>query len=140
MKKPIVFTTTDRVQFSDLDAYHHVSTARYATYFVDHRMRGLRERLGWDAETIVRLPFAVWVRRLEIDYVRPVLANQEFTITSFARDFLGPDAFIECTMTDAGGKLLSRALMVVACVDKSTNRSTEWPADAVALFFEREGA
>ena len=133
---PIVFRSTHRVQFSDLDPYQHVGTARYATYFVDHRMAGLHERIGWDVATLAALPFAVWVRRLEIDYVRPGLAAQEVTITSFVREFAGPDAFIECTMSDARGKVLSRALMIVACVDKATGRGMDWPAEAAARFYE----
>ncbi len=136
--RPLVFTSTHRVQFSDLDPYQHVGTARYATYFVDHRMAGLSERIGWDAATLTALPFAVWVRRLEIDFVRPVLAGQEVTITSFVREFAGADAFIECTMADARGKVVSRALMVVACVDKATSRGMDWPAEAVRLFYEAE--
>jgi acyl-CoA thioester hydrolase len=135
-KKPLVFTTTHKVQFSELDPYNHVGTGRFATYFVDHRMQGLSHYVGWDVATLSALPYAVWARRLEIDFVRPVLADQEVTITSFVREFRGPDAFIECTMVDAAGKTLSRALMVVACVDKATNRGVEWPAEAMALFYE----
>jgi len=135
-RTPIVFATTHRVQFSDLDPYNHVGTGRFATIFVDHRMQGLSRRIGWDAVTIAALPFAVWVRRLEIDFIRPVLADREVTITSFVREFRGPDAFIECTMADEEGKTLSRALMVVACVDKATSRGMDWPADAAALFYE----
>ncbi len=139
-RKPLVFTTTHRVQFSDLDPYNHVGTGRFATYFVDHRMQGLSQRIGWDAATLSALPYAVWARRLEIDFVRPVLADQEITITSFVREFRGADAFIECTMADETGKTLSRALMIVACVDKATNRGTEWPPEAKALFYEGGGA
>ena len=73
--KPIVFTTTHRVQFSELDPYNHVGTGRFATYFVDHRMQGLSRHIGWDVATLSTLPFAVWVRRLEIDFVRPVVAG-----------------------------------------------------------------
>ena len=138
MPKPLIFTTTHRVHFSDLDPYNHVGTGRFATIFVDHRMQGLSQRIGWDVPTLASLPFAVWVRRLEIDFVRPVLSDQEVTITSFVREFRGSDAFIECTMTDAAGKTLSRALMIVACVDKSTARGMDWPADAAALFYESE--
>jgi acyl-CoA thioesterase FadM len=45
----IVFRSTHRIRYSDLDPYNHVSTANYATYFVDHRMHGLRgqTRLGY---------------------------------------------------------------------------------------------
>jgi acyl-CoA thioester hydrolase len=136
--KPIVFRTTHRVQFSELDPYNHVGTGRFATYFVDHRMQGLSERIGWDVATLTTLPFAAWVRRLEIDFIRPVLADQEVTITSFVREFLGSDAIVECAMADAAGKTVSRALMTVACVDKTTSRATDWPADAMALFYEQE--
>jgi len=137
-KKPLIFATTHRVHFSDLDPYNHVGTGRFATIFVDHRMQGLSQRIGWDVPTLASLPFAVWVRRLEIDFFRPVLPDQEVTITSFVREFRGPDAFIECTMADEAGKTLSRALMIVACVDKSTARGMDWPADAAALFYEPE--
>lgn len=135
-KKPVVFTTTHQVNFSDLDPYDHVGTGRVATYFVDHRMQGLSQRIGWNSTALTALPFAAWVRRLEIDFVRPVLADQQVTITSFVREFRGADAWIECTMSDAAGKILSRALMVVACVDKATSRGTDWPAEAIARFYE----
>jgi len=135
-RTPLVFATTHRVRYSDLDPYNHVGTGRFATIFVDHRMQGLSQRIGWDVTTLTALPFAVWVRRLEIDFVRPVAADQEVTITSFVREFRGPDAFIECTMADAAARPLSRALMVVACVDKATSRAMDWPPDAAALFYE----
>jgi acyl-CoA thioester hydrolase len=137
-QNPLVFTTTHKVQFSELDPYNHVGTGRFATLFVDHRMQGLSQRIGWDAATLRALPFAVWVRRLEIDFSRPVLPDQDITIISFVREFRGPDAFIECTMTDPAGKILSRALMIVACVDKGTSRGIDWPIEAKALFYEPE--
>ena len=71
-------------------------TDRYATYYVDHRMDGLRDYFGWDLTTLGTLPFMVWVRRLEIDFIRPARGDQEVTITSFVREFRGPDALIEC--------------------------------------------
>ena len=137
-KAPIVFKTTHRIRFSDLDPYNHVSTAKYATYYVDHRMQGIRDHLGWDVKTLVALPFMVFVRRLEIDYLRPARADQEITISSFVREFRGPDALIECTMVDAAGTNLSRCLMIVAHVDKDTNRASDWPEERMALFFEKE--
>jgi len=85
---------------------------------------------------LAHLPFMVWVRRIEVDFVRPALGDQGITITSFVREFRGPDAHIECTMLDEGGKTVSRCLMIVACVDKQTNRSMDWPAEATALFFQ----
>ncbi len=137
---PMIFKTTHRIRFSDLDSYQHVSTAKYAAYYVDHRMEGLRERIGWDQKALLTLPFMVWVRRLEIDFVRPVLGDQDITITSFVREFGGPNAVIEGTMVDAAGKVLSRCLMTVAFIDRATNRAADWPPDVAAKFYEEEAA
>jgi acyl-CoA thioester hydrolase len=135
-KIPIVFKSTHTIKFSELDPYNHLRTAVYAGYYVDHRMEGLREYAGWDLITLAKLPFMIWIRRLEIDFIRPAVGDQEIIITSFVREFHGPDAYIECNMVDRAGKELSRCFMIVACVDKATNRGMDWPADAKELFFE----
>ena len=137
MSKPIVYKTTHRIRFSELDPYNHVSTGNFATYFVDHRMEGLRGSLGWDLTALGTLPFMMWVRKLEIEFIRPVRGDQEITITSFVREFRGTDALIECTMLDAVGKTVSRCLMTVAHVERTTNRATDWPADVIALFVDQ---
>ncbi len=136
-RRPVVFRTSHVVKFSDLDPYDHMRTAAYPAYFIDHRMDGLRERIGWDLKTLDALPFMVWVRRMEVDFVRPAVGDQRIAITSFVRSFTGPDALIECTMADdADGRTLARCLMTVTCVDRTTQRGMDWPPDAEALFFE----
>jgi acyl-CoA thioester hydrolase len=138
--KPIVYRTSHRIRFSDLDPYDHVSTANYATYFVDHRMAALAANVGWDLARLRTLPFMMFVRRLEIDFLRPARGDQEIVITSFVKSFSGPDVQIECAMVDVNGKALARGLMTVAHVDRATNRATDWPADVTALFFESSDA
>ena len=113
-----------------------MNTGRYASYFADHRMESLRERVGWDLKTLGSLGFMPWVRRLDIEYLRAVRGEQQITITSFVREFRGPDALIECSMADATGKQASRCLMTVAHVDKQNNRASNWPPELMALFFE----
>lgn len=135
--KPIVFRTTHRIRFSDIDSYNHVSTANYATYFIDHRMIGLKDNLGWGGEELERAPFMVWVRRMEIDYIRPVQPDQEIVITSFVREFSGSDAIIECTM-EAAGRTMSKCLMIVAHVDRATSRASDWPVERMAMFYEKD--
>jgi acyl-CoA thioester hydrolase len=98
----------------------------------------LSNYVGWDLTTLETLPFMTWVRRLEIDFLRPVRGDQEITITSYVREFRGPDALIECTMIDSAGQSVSRCLMTVAHVDKVTNRATDWPSDLMVVFFEEE--
>lgn len=135
---PIIFKSTHRIQFSDLDPYNHMGTGKYGTYYIDHRMEGLRDYIGWDLKTLATLHFMVWTRRMEVDFIRPVRGDQEITITSFVREFVGPDAYIECTMVDSAGKKVSSCLMIIAYVDKETNRAADWPPELMALFFENE--
>jgi acyl-CoA thioester hydrolase len=132
---PAKFTSMHRINFSDLDPYKHMRTAMYSAYYIDHRMDALREQAGWDLRTLERLPFMTFVRRLDIEFIRPVVGDQEIAITSFVREFVGSDAFIECTMQDAEGRVASQCLMVVAYVDKTTQRSADWTAEAMAPFF-----
>jgi acyl-CoA thioester hydrolase len=137
VKTPVVYKSTHRVKFSDLDPYNHMRTAVYSAYYVDHRMECLRENIGWDLKTLEKLPFMIWVRRMEIDFLRPAIGDQEITITSFVHEFRGADAHIECSMIDKNGNNISRCLMIVAYVDKVTNRAADWPEDTMALFFEK---
>ena len=137
-KIPILYKSKHRIKFSDLDPYNHMRTAVYAAYYVDHRMDGLREHVGWDLKTLTTLPFMVWVRRMEVDFLSPAVGDQEITITSFVREFRGPDAHVECSMVSEAGKNVSRCLMIVTYVDKSTGRAMDWPADTMALFFGEE--
>ena len=139
-KTPIVYKSNHRINFSDLDPYNHMRTAVYSAYYVDHRMNSLRECVGWDLKTLAKLPFMVWTRRMDVEFLRPVVGDQEITITSFVWEFRGPDAYIECSMEDETGKNVSRCQMIVAYVDKNTNRATDWPADTMALFFEEDAA
>ncbi len=139
-KTPVIYKSMHRIKFSELDPYNHLRTEVYAGYYVDHRTDGLRRYVGWDLETLAKLPFMVWVRRMEVDFIRPAIGDQEITITSFVREFRGSDAHIECKMLDEVGREFSRCLMIVACVDKGTNRAIDWPVDIMALFFEKSAA
>lgn len=133
---PIRYRTAHRIRFSELDPYDHLGTGAYATYFIDHRMEGLARHAGWDRHALARLPFMVWTRRIEVDFLAPARRDDEVTITSFVREFRGPDALIECAMEHAGGRVLARCLMTVAHVDKESGRASDWPPERQALFFE----
>jgi len=136
MSVPIVFRTTRRAGFSELDPFDHLSTGRYASWFVDHRMHGLQDHLGWDAHALSELGFLTWVRRMEIDFRRPVLAGQEVVMTSQVREFRGSDAVVDCVMASTSGRVLASCVMTVAHVDASTRRATDWPPEHSAVFFE----
>jgi hypothetical protein len=57
------------------------------------------------------LQFEVWIKRMEIDFLRPVVGDRVITITSFVREFRGSDGLAarrhgdflrEANMTDRG--------------------------------------
>lgn len=103
-------------------------------------MSALRERAGWDLKALGNLPFMTFARKLEIEFLHPVVGDQEITIASFVREFSGPDAHVECSMTDERGSILSQWRMVVAYVDKGTMRSADWPDHLKDLFLENQAA
>ncbi len=79
-KVPAVYKSTHRIKFSDLDPYKHMRTAMYSAYYVDHRMDALREQAGWDLPTLEQLPFMTFVKRLDIEFIRPVVGDKEIGI------------------------------------------------------------
>jgi acyl-CoA thioester hydrolase len=131
---PIVYRTTHRITFSELDPYRHLNAGRYATHFADHRMQGMREQLGWGVAALEEMPFMLYLRRIEIDFLRPAEGDHEIVITSFVREFHGPNAFVECAMADLDGHELSRCRMTVTYVDRATRRGADWPAELRCLF------
>ncbi len=136
-KTPAIYSSTHRIKFSDLDPYKHMRTAMYSAYYIDHRMSALREQAGWDLKTLESLPFMTFVKRLDVEFIRPVVGDQEISIASFVREFSGLDAHIECSMSDENGRIVSQCHMVVAYVDKGTNRSADWPGQVTDLFFDK---
>jgi acyl-CoA thioester hydrolase len=137
-RTPAIYQSTHRINFSDLDPYKHMRTAMYSAYYVDHRMSALREQAGWDLQTIEQLPFMTFVRKLDIEFIRPVVGDKLLVIKSFVREFIGPNAHIDCIMADEAGKVFSQCNMVVSYVDKGTNRSADWPEDVTALFYSSD--
>jgi acyl-CoA thioester hydrolase len=133
---PAVYKSIHSINFSDLDPYKHMRTAMYSAYFVDHRMMALRKQAGWDLQTLERLPFMAFARRMDIEFIRPVVGDQTITITSFVREFIGSNAHIDCMMADEREKILSQCQMTVCYVDKANSKPSDWPNDVMALFFE----
>lgn len=139
MKKPIVYKTSHRINFSELDPYNHLRTEVYAGYYIDHRMIGLRDNAGWDLKTLGHLPFMTWVKRMEIDFIKSIIGDQEIIIHSYVSGFEGSDAHINCSILDNKGIVLSRCQMIVSCVNKKTLKPMDWPEETIGLFFEESG-
>lgn len=133
--KPIKFKTGHRAKFSQIDPYGVMHNQYYLEYFMDHRMMGLRENLGWDLKALQALPVLFIVKSVQIEFQRPVRGDEEFTIESKVEEFKGVSCVVSCQMQSPQGKDLAKCLMTIVAVDAKTLKPTEWPRDISEKFF-----
>ncbi len=111
------FSCSIQVRWCDLDAFAHVNNATFASYLeqarteVWHQLFGGREALD--------IPF--FVRRLEIDYRRPVGLYVEVRVWLRVGALRGASFDFEY-LVEAGGEVAAEARTVLACVDNRTGR------------------
>lgn len=138
MKKSVKFLTRHRAKFSQIDPYGLMHNQYYLDHFMDHRMTGLREHLGWDLQTLQKLPFNLIVKSVKIDFLRPIKGDAEFSIESQVNEINGVNCDISCKMLSAENKILSECQMTVLAVDSKTMRPCDWPEDVKMKFFEQD--
>ena len=118
------FSCPIQVRWRDLDAFGHVNNATFASYLEMARTEvwttlfGSREALG--------IPF--FVKRLEIDYRRPIALDDEVTVWLRVGETRGASFTFEY-MVDAGGEVAAVAVTKLACVDKQTGKPVRIGAD-----------
>jgi acyl-CoA thioester hydrolase len=67
------------IRFADIDVAGHVNNAIYLTYFEQGRMQYFKQVIGeeWDWKK-----YGIILARNEIDYLKPILLNDEVYITA----------------------------------------------------------
>jgi acyl-CoA thioester hydrolase len=127
-----------QLRFSDTDAMGHVNHARFATLFEDARIGLLRSIAagGDDLPTNGMI-----LARLEIDYVRPLVLDDE-PVSVFARVVrIGTSSFSIDYALEQHGAICARGLSVLVAYDYTTTRSRELTgAEHAQLEAAREGA
>jgi acyl-CoA thioester hydrolase len=71
-----------RVRTYECDSYGHVNNANYLNYLEYARFEFLRD-IGFDYHGIIRAGYGVYVARIEIDYKRPAVMDDEILIQSW---------------------------------------------------------
>lgn len=137
---PIVFKSSHRPRFFEIDPYGHMSIVHYLAYFTEHRFRGLAEFCGLDMKKVNALDVAFYSSSMTMDFKRPVFLDTSFDITSFVAEYTETTALVACEMKTQEGKLLSNSTFTLTCVDKKTGKACPWPADVLGLFFHNKGA
>jgi acyl-CoA thioester hydrolase len=116
-----------QVRWRDLDAFGHVNNATFASYLemarteVWTRLFGGRDALG--------IPF--FVKRLEIDYRRPIALDDEVRVWLRVGEMRGASFHFEY-LVEANGQIAAEAVTRLACVDKQTGRPVAIDPDVKA--------
>jgi acyl-CoA thioester hydrolase len=134
--KPVIFETAARVRFRDVDPYGHMNMAAYLAYYVDHRFEGMRIFLQMGLKEIIALPVAYHTRSVNIEYLRPLLADQEFRIRSYVSSLKRSQCLVDLEMIEVDGQVASTAHMRIGCIDKATGRPCGWPPGLMERFFK----
>lgn len=136
MNTPIHFQTEHRASFQEIDSYGHLNTVHYLSYFITHRFTALRERFGFDLKKIADIEIAFYTKSLDMSFMRPVLGDQIFMISSHISAMDEATCTVTCEMKDEKGRLMARCNMLMVCVDKKTSRASTWPNNFMAVFYE----
>lgn len=137
MRKPKIFTSTHRCTFLELDPYGHMNTVPYLTHFLNNRFHGMRDDIELGFKRITALPVFIVTQSLKIDFIRSVLADEELEVRSWVEVWEETGCLVKSEMhKKAVGKLAATAEMTFRCVSKETGKSSVWPGELEALFFE----
>jgi acyl-CoA thioester hydrolase len=118
------FSCAIQVRWRDLDAFGHVNNATFASYLemartmVWTKMFGSREKLG--------IPF--FVRRLEIDYKRPIGLDDDVRVWLRVGEIRGA-SFVFEYLVETAGEVAAEAVTRLACVDSRTGRPARMDED-----------
>lgn len=135
-RRPIVFETRHRVRFREVDPYGHMNMSYYVTYFSDHRFEGMRQFVGLDYRGIEALPIAFHIRSVEVEYLRPLFADQEFIIRSHVSELKRSQCIVDYHMVDLDDQKVAECRMRIGCIDKTSGRPCGWPEGLMERFFQ----
>lgn len=111
------FSCPIQVRWRDLDAFGHVNNATFASYLEMARTEAWATLFG--GRDALGIPF--FVKRLEIDYKRPISLDDEVRVWLRVGETRGASFTFEY-LVEAGGVVAAEAITLLACVDKKIGR------------------
>ena len=118
------FSCPIQVRWRDLDAFGHVNNATFASYLEMARTEVWTELFG--GREALAIPF--FVKRLAIDFQRPIALNDEVRVWLRVGETGGASFTFEY-LIEAGGEVAAEAVTRLACVNKKTGRPVRIEAD-----------
>jgi acyl-CoA thioester hydrolase len=111
------FSCPIQVRWRDLDAFGHVNNATFASYLEMARTKVWTSLFG--SRDALAIPF--FVKRLEIDYRRPVGLDDEVEVWLRVGEIRGASFTFEY-LVEAAGEVAATASTRLASVDKEIGR------------------
>ena len=98
-------------------------------------MDGSRNELNLNAKFFEQIPFALPVRGINIEFVRPIFLDESFTIESYIDSFGKTSASVKTKMVKSDGKLAASGDLTFVSMCKKTMKPIEWDEEFKKLFF-----
>lgn len=131
---PGSFVARLQVRHYEMDALGHVNNAVYLHY-LEHAGWEHSISLGMTASRYKELGGIFVMRRIEIDYLRPAVAEDWLEIATWVGEMRGPRAMRNYQIARAGaGDVLLRATGLWAWIDTATGRPRPIPPVIFEVF------
>jgi acyl-CoA thioester hydrolase len=118
-----------QVEWRDVDQAGHVNNAIYGAYLETAVLKAL-EAAGWPREEFDNQGRSLRLQRLQIEYLRPALLNQELELILWSQEPNAAPWELDCVIQQvAGGALVARARTHWACHDAVSLAPQPLPAE-----------
>jgi len=121
-----------RVRYGDIDTLGHVNNKSYISYLEDSRIDYYRRVLSLD---LARLRLGTVVRKMEIEYIRPVFLTDAVRVYVRCSRIGGKSADFEAVIAriDHSGfeSIAARSISTLVSVDPDTGTPREWSESVI---------
>ena len=114
-----VVTHSVQLRFSDIDSMGHVNNSRYLSFLEDSRIALLHQIAAEGPKSLIGLILA----RVEIDYIKPVLLNDEPVEVDVWVSGIGSKSFTLGSVIRQGDAVAAKANAVLVAFDYETQTS-----------------
>lgn len=129
-----IFKMQRPVEWCDLDQMRHVNNAKYLNYITECGMQVIKAH-GWPWDRMKELDFAIFIRRLQVQYLQPALANDVLEIGTWASNIRRSTADRYYTIRRVSdNSLLARSNAYSVWVDLKNNRPIRIPEELLEDF------
>ncbi len=131
---PLTNTTTFRVRYVECDAYGHVNNANYLRYMQEAAFNA-SAAVGYDVKRYDEIGQYWLVRETEIEYVKPLMYDDQFEIKTWVADFrrVRSRRMYEFRLTGSN-EIVARGMTDWVYIDRATQRPANVLPEMIRAF------